>query len=77
MTRLKILGIITTIAALGGIALSTTETQASADEGVPEWFKGVAQFWAEGGKKNFCFECKRAYPEKYILCPKCGIKFGT
>ena len=32
---------------------------------------------AEAEKKNFCFECNRAYPDNYILCPKCGIKFGT
>jgi uncharacterized paraquat-inducible protein A len=32
---------------------------------------------AESDKKNFCFECKKAYPENYVLCPKCGIKFGT
>jgi len=32
---------------------------------------------AKADKKNFCFECNRAYPDSYILCPKCGIKFGT
>jgi len=39
--------------------------------------KYYAEKKAEADKKNFCFECKRAYPENYILCPKCGIKFGT
>jgi len=74
MTRLKILGIITTIAALGGIALSTTETQASGDEGVPEWFKGVAQFWAEGGisTAEFLDSIQFLIGEEIILVPGFG-----
>lgn len=74
MTRLKILGIITAIAALGGIALSTTGTQASAEEGVPEWFKGVAQFWAEGGisTAEFLDSIQFLIGEEIILVPGFG-----
>lgn len=32
---------------------------------------------AEADNKKFCFECNRVYPDNYVLCPKCGIKFGT
>ena len=32
---------------------------------------------AEADSKKFCFECNRSYPDNYVLCPKCGIRFGT
>ena len=37
----------------------------------------LSQKAAESEQKKFCFECNRSYPENYVLCPKCGIKFGT
>ena len=32
---------------------------------------------AEAKNAKYCFECNRSYPDSYVLCPKCGIKFGT
>ena len=37
----------------------------------------LSQKAAASDNKKFCFECNRAYPDSYVLCPKCGIKFGT
>jgi|GEM_PF-6101734 len=31
----------------------------------------------ESVSSKFCFECNRNYPDRYLLCPKCGIKFGA
>jgi len=36
-----------------------------------------AQKTAESENAKYCFECGRSYPDGYVLCPKCGIRFGT
>jgi predicted amidophosphoribosyltransferase len=26
---------------------------------------------------KFCYNCNLNYPNKYNVCPKCGLKFGS
>ncbi len=39
------------------------------------WYLRDKQLTAHNQK--FCYNCKKSFNSKYVLCPDCGLKFGV